>query len=583
MRILRLLAGNPIGNVVTILAVILICTFIFITFVQVNKGVEFFADGEPDRAFIVVSARGNISALEANELVDDVENIVLETRGIKNVVTTAFPPGGGGGGEFTGGNLDKPTDVIGDLNIEFTDFCCRRKADEILQEIRERASVLPGIKVESLKIEGGPPTGKDIQLEIRSTDYEVLNDTVDLVRKHVDTLDNLIEVEDGRPLPGIEWQLIIDREKAGRYKADIVSVGSLVQMVTNGLQIGTYRPSDSEDEIEIRARFPESHRTLDQFQNLRLQTQLGQVPISNFVERIPRQQITSINRRNGLYSMTVRATVDKSSGILVDEKVQELKVWLESQTWPNNVFYQFRGADEDQRESGQFLITAMIASLFLMFLILLTQYNSFYQTILTLTTVVMSVIGVLLGIVVTGQKFSIIMTGTGMVALAGIVVNNAIVLMHTYNRFRGEGVEPLESALKTAAQRLRPILLTTITTIAGLIPMAVQVNLDFFSRVIAVGDISSVIWIQLATTIIFGLAFSTLLTLVLIPTLLALPSVWSKSIRGKLERMDVANKIRNFNQPRLEKGGKKDDSEVRDGQELPGLRQGMQSIPDPAE
>ncbi len=215
--------------------------------------------------------------------------------------------------------------------------------------------------------------------------------------------------------------------------------------------------------------------------------------------------------------------------MLTDTKVAELDNWLKAQTWPSNIDFRFRGADEDQKESGEFLMKAMIASLFLMFIILLTQFNSFYQTFLTLSTVVMSVIGVLLGMMVTGQKFSIIMTGTGIVALAGIVVNNSIVLIDTYNRLREDGIPPLEAALKTSAQRIRPIMLTTITTIAGLIPMATQVNFDFFNRVISVGSITAIWWIQLSTAVIAGLAFSTLLTLIVIPTMLALPSVWAET------------------------------------------------------
>jgi multidrug efflux pump len=188
--------------------------------------------------------------------------------------------------------------------------------------------------------------------------------------------------------------------------------------------------------------------------------------------------------------MMVKATVNPASGSTPDEQVGELEKWLDAQTWPDNVYLQFRGADEDQKESGEFLMKAMVASLFLMFLILLTQYNSFYQTFLTLSTVVLSVFGVLLGMMVTGQKFSIIMTGTGVVALAGIVVNNAIVLIDTYNRFIDDGLDPLDAILKTSAQRIRPILLTTITTIAGLIPMATQINFDFANQVTAYGGIT---------------------------------------------------------------------------------------------
>ncbi|WP_420336738.1 efflux RND transporter permease subunit [Roseibium sp.] len=543
VRHLKLLAGNPLGNVLTLVAVLGTCALIFTSFASNPTGVEFFVDEEPDQAVVMVSARGNMSAAESLEIVKQVEAEVLQTAGIQNVITSAYPPGGGSGPDFIGGVQDKPGDLIGEMTLELAKYCCRRKATEIFAEIRERSADIPGIKVETRKIEGGPPTGKDIQLEVTSTDYDTMVEQVARIRTHLDTMDHLIDQEDDRPLPGIEWQIDIDREQAGRYQAGIGSVGNMVQLVTNGVLIGNYRPTDSEDEVDIRVRLPADERTLDRFDQLRLQTPLGLVPIANFIDRSPEPKVSSITRRDGLYSMMLKATVDKTAvdadgkPLTVDAKVQELSTWLDTQTFPDNVYLQFRGADEDQKESGEFLMRAMMASLFLMFLILLTQFNSFYQTFLTLSTVVMSVMGVLLGMMLTGQKFSIIMTGTGVVALAGIVVNNAIVLIDTYNRFRHDGFDPLDAILKTSGQRIRPILLTTVTTIVGLVPMATAVNLDFFTQTIAVGGITAIWWIQLSTAVISGLAFSTILTLVMIPVMIALPNTWVRSYNAILNWM----------------------------------------------
>lgn len=538
VRHLKLLAGNPVGNVLTLVAVLGTCALIFISFSSNPTGVEFFVDEEPDQAVVMVSARGNMSAMESLEIVKQVEAEVLQTAGIQNVITSAFPPGGGSGPQFIGGVQDKPADVIGEMSLELAKYCCRRNASEIFAEIRDRTASIPGIRVETRKIEGGPPTGKDLQLEVKSTDYDTMVEQVARIRTKLDEMKHLLDQEDGRPLPGIEWQIEIDREQAGRYQAGIGSVGNMVQLVTNGVLIGNYRPTDSEDEVDIRVRLPADERTLDRFDQLRLQTPLGLVPIANFIDRSPEQKVSSITRRDGLYSMMLKATVDKTAvdedgkPVTVDAKVQELNEWLDAQTFPDNIYLQFRGADEDQKESGEFLMKAMVASLFLMFLILLTQFNSFYQTFLTLSTVVMSVMGVLLGMMLTGQKFSIIMTGTGVVALAGIVVNNAIVLIDTYNRFRHDGFDPLDAILKTSGQRIRPILLTTVTTIVGLVPMATAVNLDFFTKTVAVGGITAIWWIQLSTAVISGLAFSTILTLVMIPVMIAVPSTWANSGRA---------------------------------------------------
>jgi multidrug efflux pump len=539
LRFLRLAAGTLWGNAIVIVAILGMTTASFMYFAANSKGVEFFVDEEPDVAIVLVSARGNMSASEIRDLVGEVEAEVLRIKGIDNVVMSATAPGGGGGGlQVIGGVQDKPADVIGELQIELADFCCRPRASVIFEDIRERTANMAGIKVEVRKIEGGPPTGKDLRLEVKSTDYDTMVETVGRIRDHVDTVELLSDQEDGRPLPGIEWQLDVDREQAGRYNAGIVQVGSMVQLVTNGVLIGTYRPDDSEDEVDIRVRLPRDERTLDQFDLLKLRTSNGQVPISNFIERSAQQKVSSITRRDGLYAMDVKASV--ADGAMVDgrpatpdDAVKAVQAWVETQDWPENVFLRFRGADEEQKESGEFLAKAAIAALFMMFIILLTQFNSFYQTVLTLSTVILAISGVLLGMAVTGQRFSIIMTGTGIVALAGIVVNNAIVLIDTFNRLREEGVtDTRQAALKTSAQRLRPIMLTTVTTILGLVPMALQINMNFFTKTVSVGGITSIWWVQLSTAIIFGLAFSTMLTLVMIPSMLALPAnargVWDR-------------------------------------------------------
>ena len=228
------------------------------------------------------------------------------------------------------------------------------------------------------------------------------------------------------------------------------------------------------------------------------------------------------------------AAIDPITGAKynVDKIVTKVETWLAQQTLEPGVMYEFKGANEEQQKAADFLGKALLGALFLMFVILLTQFNSFYHTFLTLSTVVLSTFGVLLGMVITGQTFSVIMTGTGIVALAGIVVNNSIVLIDTYQRLIHEGMTAIEAVLRTAGQRLRPILLTTITTMFGLLPMALEFNVNFFSREVSLGGPVSVWWVQLSTAIIYGLGFSTLLTLVLIPVLLAAPEVLRQRYKG---------------------------------------------------
>lgn len=552
LRLLQGLAGNIVGNIVVLIALVVGGFLVFTTFSANNAGVEFFVDEEPNVAIVLVSARGNLGGEQVRDIVGEVESRVLRIKGIQNSVMIANVPGGGGGGSPLDGVQDRPADLIGQLQLELEDYCCRRKAVEIFDDIRVATANIPGIRVEVRKIEGGPPTGKDVRLQVKSTDYDDMVATIDRIRTFVDGMAGLHEVEDGRPLPGIEWELTVNREKAGRYDAGIVAVGSMIQLVSTGVPIGKYRPDDSEDELDIRVRLPKEQRNFETLDELKLPTNQGLVPLANFVDRAPRPKVNSITRKDGLYAMEVKANLiegfeENGKAITPDDKTAELQAWLDTQQWPSTVQLAFKGADEEQKESGEFLAKAAGIALFLMFIILVTQFNSFYQTILTLSTVVLAILGVLIGLTVTGQKFSIIMTGTGVVALAGIVVNNAIVLIDTFNRLRSEGVETREAMLKTSAQRMRPIMLTTITTIMGLVPMALQINMNFFEQTIAYGGITSVWWVQLSTAVIFGLAFSTLLTLIFIPSMLALPANivapvrWTyRKLRGSDREMVVA-------------------------------------------
>lgn len=531
VRMLDRLVHHPL-LVLSGASVILISTII--AYGSFGNGVEFFVDTEPEQAIILVGARGNLSATDMQRLAQEVEEIALSTAGVRTVFSQAGTSVGGGG---PGQGGDRPADLIAEMMIELDKYETRRKGAIILEEIRQRSSEIPGITVEVRKREDGPPTGKDIQIELTSDDVDALLRTTDFIRHHVDNTDlGLIDVEDSRPLPGIEWVLTVDREMAGRFGADITTIGATVQLVTNGILIGNYRPDDAEDEVDIRVRYPSEYRSVAQLDQLRIRTNNGLVPISNFVSREPQQQVSTIERIDGHRRYTLKANtgVNPETGAKrnVDEVVGILEEWLAEQEIDPAVTVRFRGANEEQAAAGDFLGKAMLAALFLMFIILLTQFNSFYFSILTLSTVVLSTVGVLLGMMVTGQTFSIIMTGTGIVALAGIVVNNSIVLIDTYQRLLRDGMDEIEAVLRTAGQRLRPILLTTITTMFGLLPMAIQVNVNFFAREITYGGPVAAWWVQLSTAIIFGLGFSTLLTLILVPVLLVAPSRFKQSFQN---------------------------------------------------
>ena len=292
----------------------------------------------------------------------------------------------------------------------------------------------------------------------------------------------------------------------------------MVQLVTNGILIGEYRPDDSDEEIDIRVRYPSSDRSLSQLDELRIPTPNGQVPISTFVERVPAQKVSTITRTDMRRTMTIRA--DVADGYLEPDVIAELRDLVPTLGIDPAVEIRFRGSIEDQEEDETFLGQAMFMALAMMAIILVTQFNSVYQALLILTAVVFSTGGVLLGHLVMGMPFGVIMSSVGVITLAGIVVNNNIVFIDTFNVLRRRGAAAFDAILRTCAVRLRPVLLTTVTTIVGLMPMVLGVNINLIARDVSIGAPSSQWWTQLASSVAGGLAFATVLTLFLTPSLL---------------------------------------------------------------
>ncbi|WP_142847842.1 efflux RND transporter permease subunit [Telmatospirillum sp. J64-1] len=478
-----------------------------------GRGVEFFPSVEPENAVVLVHAGGgNLSAWEQDALMREVEERVLDLDGI-----TAFYTRTGRGG---GAGREASEDQIGSIQLEFAEWDTRRPAREILADLRRRVADLAGLRIEVREQESGPPVGKPVQMQISARDPDVLPQVVETLRQGLDRIGGFVDVEDTRPAPGIQWEVVVDRAQAARFGADVSAVGDAVRLVTNGLKFTDYRPDDAIEEVDIVARFPEEYRTLNQLDQLRLNTAAGSVPVGNFVQLQAQPRVGQIERVDGRRVMYVRADVEP--GLLPNDKVQEIRAWLATVELPQDVTILFQGEDQEQAESAAFLSQAFSVALFLIAIILVTQFNSFYSAFLILSAVVMSTLGVMLGLLVTGQPFGIVMSGIGVIALAGIVVNNNIVLIDTYDRLRRDIADPMEAILRTGAQRLRPVLLTTATTILGLLPMMVGMNIDFIGREVEIGAPSTQWWQQLSTAIVFGLAFSTVLTLIVTPCALML-------------------------------------------------------------
>jgi multidrug efflux pump len=494
--------GIAAAAVVTVLAL----------FITHNHGTEFFVQTDPTEATVLVSARGNLAASEKRELVMSVEKRIESVKGVDYIYANA-------GGNPSSQNI--PVDNIGRITVVLKPYKERARGETILEEIRKRTADMAGIKVEVRKPEGGPSSGKDVMIDVNSDDYLSLLQTTAKLRKHLDGISTLRDIEDTRPLPGIEWDLDVKRDVAQRFGVSTQAIGAAVQLVTDGIFVGRYRPADSTRLVDIRVRYPSQDRGIHALDQVRVATADGMVPISTFVQVRAAPQVNTIERVNAHRTYHVRANV--KPGTNVNAEVQKIKNWLNTQTFPHAVHVKFRGADEDQQEAGQFLILAAFMALFIIAVVLLAMFNSFYHASLILLAVILAMIGSLLGMVVMGQAFSIIMTGTGLLALAGIVVNHNIVLIDTYHKLLESGMDPIEAVIRSSAQRLRPVFLTTITAIFGLLPMMAAIEIDFAARTITIGDPFAMMWMQLSTAVVFGLAFSKGITLGLVPALLAYP------------------------------------------------------------
>ena len=307
----------------------------------------------------------------------------------------------------------------------------------------------------------------------------------------------------------------------------MLSVGQAIQFMTDGVLVGRFRPDDAQDELDIRVRFPIDDRTVAAFDQLKITTPSGPVPASYFVKRIPNQQVTQIQRREGQRMILIQANAIK--GIAANQKVSQIKDWVGKAGLDPEVHVKFTGADEEGQNAAKFFMVAMAVSLFLMAVILLWQFNSFYGVLVTLSAVALSTIGVLLGIQVnllhTFDYISVIMLGTGVVSLAGVVVGHNIVLVDTYYQLRRQGYPADEASVRAAAQRFRPVMLTTLVTVVGLLPLMFQIHPNFHNGHIEYQAPGSEWWVQLSGAVVWGLSFATLLTLILTPVLLAAPMV----------------------------------------------------------
>ena len=523
---------------VSLLSIVTLVTIVW-AYGRYGKGVEFFTGVEPSQTQIQVFARGNYSPAELRDVMLSVQERIYEVGYFKGIVMQS------GTGQQLGGDQQTAPDLIGYIFVEMVD---RREREldgfEVENRYRQAIANLPGARAEVVSLEQGPPVGKEIQIELSGEELEPLFAEAARIRNFLENdMTGLIDIDDTAPVPGIEWEIKVDRARAAMMGASMAEIGTAIQLMTNGVFMGDYRPNDSEEEVDIRIRYPAEYRGIEQMDTIRIATANGPVPISSFVTRVAKPAVSSIQRVDGARVVYVRA--NPAPGIVASNKLTEIDAWLEENPPQRGVTAVFRGANEEQANSAAFLGKAFSLAMALMAILLVTQFNSYYQAFIILSSVLLSTAGVLLGLLTTGQTFSVILTGIGIVALSGIIVNNNIVLIDTFNYLKAKhGDWTLEEIIvQTGVQRLRPVFLTTFTTGFGLLPLAMHVSVDLINAEIEVGGPITSQWVSLASAIVFGLSFATILTLIVTPAMLALPDALRKMLRMKAKHQPLETSI----------------------------------------
>lgn len=489
---------------------------------EYGNGVTFFPDQEPDFMQVQVRARDNFSIFERDALVRIVEDRLLDDPAIASVYARTYA------------SQSQDAEVIGTMQLELTEWNTRRKAAVIGEDIRDMMSDIAGVEIQVETAAAGPGGGKPINLKVFAADRDVQRDVVGQILDKMEQIGGYTDITTTLPLPGVEWRIRVDRTEAARFGADVSLLGQAIQLLTQGITVADYRPDDVDGSVDIRVRFPNQDRTLEELESLRVPTTAGLVPITNFVSFEPSPRSGTIDRIGGNRVISLNSNV--APGLLPNDQIEALRTALDALDVPKGVEFSFGGEAEDQQEAMIFLMSAFIAAILLMFVILLTQFNNFYQSFIVMSAIIFSIAGVLLGLLVTGRPFGIVMGGIGVIALAGIVVNNNIVLIDTYNDLRRSGMSAKEAVLRTGAQRLRPVVLTSVTTALGLMPMVIGLNINFFTREIVYGAPSTQWWIELSSAIAGGLVIATILTLILTPAMLMIGANFTQARLARRDR-----------------------------------------------
>ena len=492
------------------LSILASLVIVVLTFGILGAGFEFFPKSEPKILNLFIKSKDSLALPQIEEVVTEVENKIKQNFAdeVKIIYSNYYSEGAG------------QSFKIAEISLQLSHWKARRQAEKILPEIREKLSSIYGVEISLIEQKDGPPGASPIMLNISSPEPDLLEGAYNKIKAIMKESKDLIDVQSDNDERQFEWQIKINKEKAASYGVNTKMIASFLQMSVSGMKITSYRPSNLNREVDIVAKFPEDYSNFEQIKNLKLLGKNGAVAISNFTQFIPIYKVKSLMRINGQRAITINANI--LPGAVLNNEVLALNKKIKELNLDPRVNIKFAGETEDMEETGKFLNNAFMLALLSMFLVMLIQFNSYYETIVIMTAVFLSTTGVLLGLLVTAQPYGVVMCGLGIIALAGVVVNNNIIFIDCYKDYLSQGMQIRQAIIKTGCDRIRPILLTAITAVLGLLPMVIGFDVDFLAMELNVNPPSNQWWSQLSTTICGGLAFATLLTLFFTPALLML-------------------------------------------------------------
>ncbi len=516
--------GMSIGASFASLLVIIILYGFF------GTGIEFFPEVDPSQITVEVTAPTGTKLEESDRIVRVIENKIPKFK--QDITSYVANVGAEGSGFSFGGGGGTPHKSM--VTIEFLDQQDRHQSSDItMQQIRHEIVRIPGARIEVDKPDMGPPAGPPVNVEISGNDFTVLGDLAAQVRREINNIPGLVDLKDdfdqGRP----ELRVRIDRKKAAIYGLNTSKIASTIRTAIYGTEASEYRVADDEYAITVRLK-EQTRNRLDVLNNLTIFEEGTQIPLISLATFEFEGGFTAIKRKDLKRVVTVSANVE---GRLANDVLKDVQTKIADFSFPPGYMVAYTGENKEQDESQAFLSRAFLMALFLMFLVLVYEFNSASLPFVIMISIILSLIGVFFGLLVTRLPFGILMTGIGVISLAGVVVNNAIVLIDYIQQLRQRGLNKLEAIIQGGKTRMRPVILTAVTTIMGLIPLTTGLNFDFRNFRFSIGGESSQWWGPMGVAVIFGLAIATFLTLIVVPVVYYIFDDWSERASRKFSTM----------------------------------------------